>query len=308
MTNDALSASIVSDAGKLAKLGAPIVGSAVAAIGLGLEARNTHTDLEYDEWKAKHPQLFTTPSEEPTGWKKIGTDAVEGMFGKKVMTVPNWQGGGDAELYGAPGLSGKEYLDTVNLLGVGQLAGNLAKGAANKGLSMIGNKVAGGIAQGATEGLANFGTYGMSQAALTEAQVARTAANAVAEKTAMEATKAANAFAAANPTGVTGMLTNAGNAIKSTYGSARAAISNPAATYTNAKTTMGNAANTAKTALTSPTAQDLAIIPASFGVAGVIGGGISAANTDWSNVSSSSNDSNDANWNNSDNDSFQYLG
>ena len=118
---------------------------------------------KYDEWK----------------WANVRADAFDALFGDESKTVSNWQGGGDAELYSAPGLSGQEYIDAASLLGVGQLAGNLGKAAALGVVQLVGNlgktaataigsKLTGNIASGVDLGLASAAKYGTNAAGATD--------------------------------------------------------------------------------------------------------------------------------------------
>ena len=89
--------------------------------------------------------------------KNFGNNALQGAFGSEVKTVDNWQAGGDAELYGAPGLSGQEVMDGANVLMMGQFAGNLAKSGVNAArnyVGSIGTNAGNAAASGAALGMA----------------------------------------------------------------------------------------------------------------------------------------------------------
>ena len=100
-------------------------------------------------------------SQETSLLSKMGNDAWEGMFGSKSLAPEYWQAGGDAELYGAPGLSGKEASST----GISYLGGAALKSGATAigtRLGLTGPSTGELAGQGAIKGIENFGKYGSS--------------------------------------------------------------------------------------------------------------------------------------------------
>ena len=110
-----------------------------------------------------NPPLINEISQQPSLSSKMAKDAWDGMFGSKVMTPQYWQAGGDAELYGAPGLSGQEASNA----GLSYLGGSFVKSGANA----IATRVGGGelAGQGAANGFDNFAKYGVSPAGIAPA-------------------------------------------------------------------------------------------------------------------------------------------
>ena len=160
----------------------PFIATVVPAIH---DLRSKRDALE-DELKAnrKNPEEIKDESE-----SSFLNGALEALFGHEVKTVPGWHGGGDAEIYGAPGVSGEELNDALNIYMLGSGVGSLATSGVNAvktGVNTVRNYV-GSVGTAAGNAAATGASLGMAEASGLAAQAGQAAVKAAPARVAGQA-------------------------------------------------------------------------------------------------------------------------